>query len=469
VSSTEGFTGDKILSDQEVDKIIKTTFNFLRETGVKFDKHEQAYELLSKAGCDISQDGMVKFPAGLIEKCLSYVPKTFKWWNRAGTEFIEYGAGKPCFIADTKAPNYIDPYTGERKPGNQDSAALMARLVDALPEMDICGTPISTDNFIADNATTIANRSKPVFLTSGDKSDILKATIELGAAVRGGTDNLKEKSYFATIISPEVLHYTDVVIEQIQLCAENNVPVFIGTMPIGGVSSPVTIAGTLVVCLASVLPGVVLAQLLKKGHPCNDSSFPTFMDPATAGIGGIPENTMADMARSQICRKLGLPLSQQTALAAMSSEFNQDSIAEVSWNFGELARFSFDAFWGAGCVDSGLAFSPHSLVYANELASLTRRVRKGVTVDDDSLALDEIKNVEPGMFIMEEHTALHARQDLWRGKYSMPLGQETTDRKKDLGERIGDHVKNLLDTHELEHLPESLHKALDSIVEKYKI
>lgn len=276
--------GNKILSEQEVTKIVKATFNFLQETGVKFDKHQQAYELLSKAGCDISQDGMVKFPAELIEKCLSHVPKTFKWWNRAGTEFLEYGAGKTFFIADTKAPNYIDPYTGERKLADQDSAALMVRLIDALPEMDICGTPITSNNFIADNATTIANTSKPVFLTSGDNSDILKATIELGTAIREGTENLKKKPYLATIISPEVLHYPDVVIEQIQLCAENNIPVFLATLPIGGVSSPVTIAGTLVVCLATILPGIVLAQLLKKGLPCNDTSFPTFMDPTTAGF-----------------------------------------------------------------------------------------------------------------------------------------------------------------------------------------
>jgi trimethylamine---corrinoid protein Co-methyltransferase len=430
--------------DQDIDKIINETFNFLQKTGIKFDKDEDIYELLSNAGCDISQDGMVKFPPKLIKECLSSVPKTFKWWNRPGTEFIEYGSGEPCFIADAKAPNYIDPYTGEKKMGDQDAVALMARLVDALPEMDICGTPISTSDFIADNATTIANTSKPVFLISGDKPEVLKAAIESAVEVRGGDKELKEKIYFATIISPEVLHYPDVVIEQIKLCTENNIPTFIGTMPIGGISSPVTIAGTLVVCLATVLPGIVLAQLLKKGHPCNDSSFPTFMNPATAGTGGFPENIMADMARAKICEKLGLPHSQQTGLAAISSEFSQDSIAEISWNFGELARSSFDAFWGAGCIDSGLTFSPHSLVFANELASLARRIWKGIPVDDDSLAIEQIKNIEPGMFIMEEHTALHARQDLWRGKYSMPLEQTPTADKKDLGERIDENLKKSL-------------------------
>ena len=456
----------EILSLQAMDKIIKVIFQFLEETGIKFDKHEQAYDLLSKAGCHISSDDIIKFPPTVVEEYLSCVPKSFKCWNRAGTDFVEYGSGNACFIADSKAPNYIDPSTGEKKQSDQDGAALMVRLADALPEMEICGTPITTDYFIADNATTVANTSKPVHLIAGDKTDVLRAAIEMGAAVRGEIEELKGKPYLSTLISPEVLNYPKTVTEQIQLCTENNVPIFLGPMPIGGVSSPVTIAGTLIVCLASTLPGIILAQIFKKGHPCVDSSFPSFMDPATAGVGGIPENSMADMARSQICRKLGILLSQQTALGAITPEFNQDCIAEITWDFGRLSTSSFDSFWGSGCIGTGMVFSPHSLIYCNELASAARRVWKGIPVDEDNLAINEIKTVKSGMYIMEDHTALHTRKTLWRGKYSMPL--KGAEGGKDLSGRIDDHLKNILETHEIEPLSELKQKAINDIVEKHR-
>jgi trimethylamine--corrinoid protein Co-methyltransferase len=455
----------EILSGVDADRIINETFDFLENTGVRFDKDEKVFRLLSQAGCEITEDDKVKFPTALVRETLKYVPKSFQWWNRAGTEFIEYGGGRSIFISDSKAPNYIDPSTGERKPADCDSAALMVKLVDALAEIDVCGTPLSTDNFIADNAATILNTSKPAFLTAGDKAEILEAAIEMAAAVRGSREKLREKPYFGTIISPEVLHYPQEVIRQIQLCTENNVPVFLGAFPLGGVSSPVTIAGTLVVSLACTLPGIVLAQVLKKGHPCNDHSFPTFMDPATAGIGGVPENAMADLARSQICRKLGLPLSQQTALAATGREFNQETMVKTAWDFGELSRSPFDAFWGAGTIDCGLAFSPHSLIYANELASLARRVWRGIPVNDETLAIDKIKNVDSGMFIVEEHTAIHAREDLWHGKYSLPPAG--SDGSVDLKERIDEHLKNILATHTPEPPPETLRQAIQKIVDKY--
>ena len=157
----------KILSDHDVEKMIRELFSFLKETGVKFDKHEQAYDLLTKAGCDISSEGMVKFPAKLVEDCLSHVPKSFKWWNRAGTEYVEYGSGNVCFIADAKAPNYIDPITKEKKPTDPEASALMVRLADAMLEMDICGTPVTSDNFIA--VSNLISGGKNVLKKSFDK------------------------------------------------------------------------------------------------------------------------------------------------------------------------------------------------------------------------------------------------------------------------------------------------------------
>ncbi len=448
----------EILSPQAVDKIIKVVLQLLEETGIKFDKHEYTYDLFSKAGCSISSDGIVKFPPKLVEECLAQCPENFKWWNRAGTEFLEYGAGNTCFISACWAPNYIDPYTGERKSGDQNGIAVLTRLSDALPEIDVSGIPISTGDFIADCTTIMANTTKPVLFSAGENVDALRAYIELGTALRGGIEELKEKPYFSLLINPEVLHYPAYISEQIELCAENNIPVFIATMTIGGLSSPVTMAGTLTMCLASTFPGIVLAQLFKKGHPCTENSTPSFMDPATAGISGMPENVLADMARLEVCRKLGPLVGQLSAFGAITPEFNQDYIAKMTWDFAELVTSSFDAFLMIGSVETGLVNSPHALVYANELASMARRVWRGIPVDDDSFAIDLIKNVGSGTYLAESHTAIHARQDLWRGKYikNIPLGDWEKEGKKDISERINEDLRRILDAHNVEPLSEPL-------------
>jgi trimethylamine---corrinoid protein Co-methyltransferase len=340
------------------------------------------------------------------------------------------------------------------------------QIVDALSEFDICGNPITTDNFIKDNATVIKNTGKPLLLNSGgEELTVLKATIDMASEIRGGIEGLKEKPYFATVISPLILFYPKFIGENMRMAVENNIPIFMATMPIGGVSSPVTIAGTLTITLATTLPGIMLAQLMKKGHPCNEFSFPAFMDPATGEVGGYPENSMADAVRLQVCKKLGLPISQQTALPAGSKEFNQDAIIESALDLERLQLYSFDAFWGAGTLESGLIFSPHALVYANDLASLTRRGWKGVTLDENSFAVDLIEEVKGGLYTAEDHTACNTRKALWRGKYTAPKGPASIG--KDMGERIHASLQKIIANHVVEELDEKTVSAINKITDKH--
>jgi trimethylamine---corrinoid protein Co-methyltransferase len=460
----------EIMSSQAVDKIIAVTLGYLGDTGIKFDSQEQAYDTLTKAGCDIASDGMVKFSPDLVKECLGQCPDSYKWWNREGTECVEYGSGNTCFISSCWAPNYLDPYTGEKKSGDQDGIAILTKLNDALSDIDISGIPITTGDMVTDSATMMANTTKPVHFSAGEDANALRGLIELGTALRGSIEKLREKPYFTLHINPEMLRYPAAISEQIQLCAENNIPITIATMGIGGLSSPITMAGTLTMCLLTTIPGIVLAQLLKKGLPCTEASTPSFMDPATAAIRGIPENALTDMAKLEVCRKLGPLVGQLSAFGAITPEFNQDAMAKITWDFGELATCSFDSFLAIGAVDTGLLNSPQATLYANELAGMARRVWRGIPVDDDDFAMDVIKSVGAGMYLTQTHTALHARKDLWRGDYIKNISLDAWEEKgkKDMSERMQENLKEILDSHTVEPLSEPLQKAVDDIVAKYK-
>jgi trimethylamine---corrinoid protein Co-methyltransferase len=456
-----------LLKEDEINKIIDVVFDYIEKTGVQFEKDEYVYGLFKDAGCSIDADGFVKIPKDVLQKYLEQCPKQFDWWNRAGTECLKYGGGETYFIADCRATNYIDPSTLEKKESDDESLAKMVQLIDALPEFEICGVPLTTDDFVQNNATVIKNTTKPLILNSGDNLNVLKATVDMASELRGGKDALKEKPYFATILSPLILFYPKFIGENMRMAVENNIPIFMSTMPIGGVSGPVTIAGTLTIILATTLPGVMLTQLMKKGHPCNEFSFPAFMDPATGNVGGYPENSMADAARLQVCKKLGLPLSQQTALPASSEEFNQDAMIESALDLERLQPYSFDAFWGAGTLESGLVFSPHALVYANDLASLTRRGWKGVTLDENNFAVDLIEEVKGGLYTSEDHTACNTRKSLWRGKYTAPKGPASIG--KDMGERIHDNLQKIIAKHIVEELDEKTLTTITEIADKYSV
>lgn len=61
--------------------------------------------------------------------------------------------------------------------------------------------------------------------------------------------------------------------------------------------------------------------------------------------------------------------------------------------------------YGPGMLELGITFDYAQMVMDNEMAYMIRRYVNGITVSDETLAVDVIKRVgTAGNFIMEEHT-----------------------------------------------------------------
>jgi trimethylamine--corrinoid protein Co-methyltransferase len=61
--------------------------------------------------------------------------------------------------------------------------------------------------------------------------------------------------------------------------------------------------------------------------------------------------------------------------------------------------------YGSGMIESGITFDYGQLVMDCEIARMIKHAVQGFEVDDDSLALDVIKEIGPGgHFLMHEHT-----------------------------------------------------------------
>jgi trimethylamine--corrinoid protein Co-methyltransferase len=65
-------------------------------------------------------------------------------------------------------------------------------------------------------------------------------------------------------------------------------------------------------------------------------------------------------------------------------------------------------------LDHGSALSPAYLVLGQEILSMTRKFMEGLTVSDESLAIEVIEKVGPGgNFLRERHTLRHFKEMLY--------------------------------------------------------
>jgi trimethylamine:corrinoid methyltransferase-like protein len=452
-------------------RLIEAAFTLLGETGVAFDVDSEAPGLFAAAGCSVEADGVVKLDRATIEGSLASVTRQARLWDRSGTACLELDNRHTWFLPGMTCINVFDLATGGLRPSTAADLGMITRVADALPNIDgVCIACKDVPNSdihgeIAEFAIMARNTTKPLEYLC-EHAESLEVVIAMAAAIRGSRAALADKPYFLQIVTPLPLNYAKTHVDQVLLAARSGVPVSVGTLPIGGASSPITAAGCIVQSLATDFAGMTLGQLAHRGSFVIGSSDVCFMEPATGGIGNFVQTSLADMVMCQVRRELGIPSFTGIGGQCAARRFDQDAVWEVSSTLMQ-AFYSRPATCDyLGSLDEGLSFSLHSLLLCNDLAGLLRSLWEGVSIDEDSLALSQARSVGPrGNYLALDHTASHCREQLWQTRYFGPHlpTRMSSLADRDLYQRIDADLRAILAAHTVPDLPAALLHELDEI------
>ncbi|MCB1366170.1 MAG: trimethylamine methyltransferase family protein [Rhodobacteraceae bacterium] len=463
------------LSKAAVTRLIDTAIDLLEQSGVRFEPGTEADDLLCAAGCEIGADGIVRIPGAVTRAALKSVARSTLLWNRDASRSIRIDCDHTWFMPGMTCIAMLDPETGAARPSNREDLALVTRLADSLPEIDAVCISVKnvarSDQFgeIDEFACMMENTTKPLEYLCEHASS-LGAVIEMAAAVRGGREALREKPYFMAIVTPLPVSFAASHIGQIIMAARAGVPLNVGTLPIGGASSPITLGGCITHALITDFAAMVLGQLAAPGCFCIGASDVCFMEPATGAIGSFSQTSLADAAVCQIRRSLRLPSLTGINGTAVARRFNQDAVWELSANMMQ-AFYSRPATCDyLGSLDLGLTFSLHALLLCDDMAGLLRKMWQGFAADAAEIGVDVIRDVGPsGNFLAEQHTVDHCRAQVWNSRYfgaNIPLSN-TGLPDQDLFERLDNDLQARLADLSVPDLPEALAAEIRAILARY--
>lgn len=462
----------RVLSDRQIQQVYYASLDCLNRTGVKV-MNAQARELLLAAGARLADDDLrVRIPAPIIQDAVAASPRTFTLWGRDPQykmnmvqDRIHYGPGPSC-------TNFVDPHTGERRRSRRADVSLVARVVDALPNLDyIMGLAMPEDVHpdlapVYEFAEMVSNSGKPIMAWAYTRDNI--ETIWEIAKAAGGEKNLREKPFFAlftTSMSP--LTHTGPELENCFLAADHGIPIIYQGGGVAGSSSPVTAAGTLVVSLSAMLSGLAIIQLYKRGHPVSVGSVPTVMDLSTGRpTYGSPEMCLLHAAMSDICRYLELSF-MGTAGASESKEVDLQAAIESTMQVVFSGLSGANTVHDIGMLDCADIGSLEMLIMNDEIISMTRRIMRGIEVSDETLMLDLIDQIGPGgEFMSSKHTARNCRQEIWTPHYLNRQPWETwqADGAPNMLDKIRQRLQVILKTHQPYPLPAGASEEIAAIL-----
>lgn len=462
----------KILTEAEIEYIHKSSLKLLENIGMRI-YDEDILNLLKKAGCKVNFSTKVSKASGeFIEGILKETTNQVKLCGRSFRNDINLGDGTVYARTPGGPPFITDLNTGERREGTINDVALSCKIADALENIHGISVfqvvPMDVPRMCLDvyaAKASFENTEKHLFYYTQNQ-DLIDYVLEMAVIVAGGEYELKKRpllSGFCEVTSPLKLEQSQTML--LKCFVKRGLPVYTQSHPIAGITSPVTLAGEVALMNADTLMVVAISQLLNRGTPIFYGTSASVPDMRKAlNLAGTVEVGLLGCALAQMANFYHLP-------SAMSSGIDSkipDGQAVMERIFTALPPIlaGLDLI-NLSTTNTKMTFSPSLLVIDNELMNWIGRLLRGITVNDETLAIDLTENVAfRNNFLSEMHTIKHFREELLESKL---VSRETWDDWKNAGsqsywQRAQDCAKIISNDHHPTPLSEEVQKGLATIV-----
>ncbi len=462
----------RALTEDEVGRIHQGSMRVLEEIGVVVD-HGETRSLLEQAGCRVDPaSGLTKFPPKLVDEAVARAPSEVLLCGRNGQHDMQVGDGKLYARIPGGAPGILDLETRTRRPPLKRDVADIASIADALEHINGVSmfpvVPSDVSIEVVDvHAAEAAFRhtSKHLFYVCHNAA-LMDQVIEMATAVAGDVEALQRRPLLSALAEATApLRLVEHQLQVLMAFAERGLPLMLHSHPIAGLTSPVTLAGELVLTNAEILSLVVIAQLIRPGTPVvygMSSSVPDMR--STINLAGAVEIGLLGAAVAQIAKRYGLPCAMTSGIDAKAPDAQAALDRLLTMLPPVLAGIDLV---NLSTTDTKLTFCLEQLVIDNEIVAAVKRYLQGIQVDDETLALDLMAQVGPsGSFIATEHTVRHHRRELLLSKLLSrePRAVWEEHGAKDTWEQASQTVRRILEEHQTLPLSDGASRRIADIV-----
>jgi trimethylamine--corrinoid protein Co-methyltransferase len=462
----------RVLSDDQIELIYLGALEVLERTGTRVF-HKEGLKLLEAAGCQVSEESLVRIPSWLVKACLQTTPERITVAGRDRAKRIILDRNRVYFGTGSDCPFLLDPYTDQRRTYTYQDIFTAAKIAEALPHIDFhmsLGLTGDVPPATYDRHQLLAmlqGTTKPLVITAVDGKG-LADQYQMACEAVGGPQEFARAPLFVVYVEPSSpLSNSQTAVEKLLYAADVGIPAIYTPCPMAGGTAPATMAGVLLQGLAECLTGVVLAQLKRKGAAMIIGGVVSIVDMRTTILSyGAPELTLLSAALTDITKWLRLPMFS-TAGCSDAKTLDEQAAIESAISVTVAALSGANLIHDVGYLEAGLIGSYDMLVMSNEVIGMVKHILRGITVDDEHLATRVIERVGPGgQFLADEHTLKHFRSEFWfpelldrrRG------GDWQATGSKRMSQRVREKVLEVVEHFRPEPLGEEVESRLKAII-----
>jgi trimethylamine--corrinoid protein Co-methyltransferase len=463
------------LTKSEEDFVHATSIKSLETIGVLV-RSEPVAKMLASNGAQVDSKGIVKIPESMVNEALKKAPKEFTLCARDPKNDMKLPVDGAPFVSTDGLDIYMRDFeTGKKRNATRKDLGNFAKLADALDGIDffwpiVTASDAPTENHMVHEMwTSLLNCTMHVQGDVASAHDAIQQ-VKLASLVVGGEKELKKRPIFSMVNCPIApLSFEKGAVEaQVEL-AKAGIPIVAMSMSLSGMSSPVTVGGTIVNANTENLASLVITEFAAPGAPHIFSSESSPIDMATGNINySAPEMPLISTAIGEMSRRYGRPcMVGGWGLGGEKSGVESGLLDMVSTALSVLT--GTDLVTGLGSLDDAKGTALEQLVIDSYLwEEMKGGFIRNISIDERTAALDVVKQVGQGnSFLTHPHTAKNFRKELFffNDEHYDWWASTTSDSMVPEAKKI---VKKLLKEHTVPEVDRSIVKEGDDYIKKYE-
>ncbi len=410
------------LTQAEVEKIHEAALQALETIGLA-DAPQSGIDYLTAAGCILGDDGRLRFPRALVEDTLAKANRSVVLYSRDGKTDLDLSGPKVHYGTAGAAVHIVDVEGNEYRDSTVQDLHDASRICEQLDNIHFVQRPMVCRD-IADNRemdlntiyATCSGTFKHIGTSFTDPSYVAPA-MEMLHMIAGGKDKWLERPFVSNsncFVVPPMKFATESC-EVMEECIKHGMPVLLLSAGMAGATAPSTVAGAIVQATAECLAGLVYVNAVKPGAPAVFGTWPFGLDLRTGAMSvGSGEQALLTAGCAQMHRFYDLP----GGAAAGASDSKMPDM-QAGWEqmcsnvMAGLSGLNM-VYEAAGMHSSLLGFCLESLILSDDLIGQAQRCVRGIEVNDDTLALDQIAEVclgGPGHYLGTDATLSRMQVD----------------------------------------------------------
>ncbi|WP_420549559.1 trimethylamine methyltransferase family protein [Curvivirga sp.] len=428
----------EILDEENLIKIEETADRILAEVGVEIHGDDEAIRLFTEAGAKAMHVADNKynltFEPGMLREILKTAPEVFEQASRNPANTIKIGGRHSVMAPSYGSPFVMDMDKGRRY-GTLEDFQNFIKLAQSSPWFHHSGgtvcepTDIPVNKRHLDMVYSHMKYSDRPFLGTVMKAEQAQDNIDM-CKILFGEDFVDQNTVImgnVNVNSPLV--WDGEVTKVIRTYAAAGQGTVIVPFIMGGAMGPMAMPGAVAQTLAETMVGCALTQLVRPGVPTIFGSFLSSMSLRNGSpTFGTPEPALGSLVIGQLARRLKLPL---RCAGNFSTSKEADGQAMVQGTISYMSAVQCGANFmlhSAGFLDGLLSMSYEKFVMDADLCGAMHGYMNGITVNENSLAFEAIKEVGPAHHFLDcQHTMQNYKTAYWESRLNDDRPFETWD------------------------------------------